>query len=51
VLTEKECLEALKDMESAKTPGTDGLPTRGEESSSSSLRKMQNPILLKTGDL
>ena len=26
VLTEKECLEALKDMESDKTPGTDGLP-------------------------
>lgn len=25
-LTEKECLEALKDMESEKTPGTDGLP-------------------------
>ena len=25
-LTEKECLEALKDMESDKTPGTDGLP-------------------------
>ena len=26
VLTEKECLEALRDMESEKTPGTDGLP-------------------------
>ena len=26
VLTEKECLEALKDMESDKTTGTDGLP-------------------------
>ena len=25
-LTEKECLEALKDMESEKTLGTDGLP-------------------------
>ena len=26
LLTEKECLEALKAMESEKTPGTDGLP-------------------------
>ena len=26
VLTEKECLEALKDMGTEKTPGTDGLP-------------------------
>ena len=26
LLTEKECLEALKDMASEKTPGTDGLP-------------------------
>ena len=26
LLTEKECLEALKYMESEKTPGTDGLP-------------------------
>ena len=25
-LTEKECLEALKDMGTEKTPGTDGLP-------------------------
>ena len=25
-LTQKECLEALKKMESDKTPGTDGLP-------------------------
>ena len=25
-LTEKECLEALKDMRTEKTPGTDGLP-------------------------
>ena len=25
-LTEEECLEALKDMDSGKTPGTDGLP-------------------------
>jgi len=25
-LTEKECFEALKKMESDKTPGTDGLP-------------------------
>ena len=25
-LTQKECFEALKNMESAKTPGTDGLP-------------------------
>ena len=26
ILTEKECLAALKTMESTKTPGTDGLP-------------------------
>jgi len=26
VLTEKECFEALKNMDSDKTPGTDGLP-------------------------
>ena len=26
LLTEKECLEALKTMESGKSPGTDGLP-------------------------
>ena len=26
LLSEKECLEALKDMDSEKTPGTDGLP-------------------------
>ena len=25
-LTEKECLEALRNMDSNKTPGTDGLP-------------------------
>ena len=25
-LTEKECLEALKDIDPEKTPGTDGLP-------------------------
>jgi len=25
-LTQKECFEALKKMESDKTPGTDGLP-------------------------
>ena len=27
LLTEKECLEAVKSMESGKSPGTDGLPT------------------------
>ena len=26
LLTEKECLEAVKSMESGKSPGTDGLP-------------------------
>ena len=26
LLTEKECLKALKSMDSEKTPGTDGLP-------------------------
>ena len=26
MLTEKECLEALQDMGTEKTPGTDGLP-------------------------
>ena len=25
-LTEKECLDALKNMDRAKTPGSDGLP-------------------------
>ena len=26
LLTKKECLEAIKSMESEKSPGTDGLP-------------------------
>ncbi len=27
-LTEKECLDAVKSMESGKSPGTDGLPAK-----------------------